>query len=298
MSNAAVPLFIESTSCRGPRARQDERSSRSSRGFHSIVSFSSRSCLCCCCPSRRSRLRLPRSSRSGSSVWCSSVRRHRHRRPGRARGAGAAEPEPVRRAARRRARAGAVVERRPSPWSSRRPSIDTSASARTCARRRSAADRHRSYRRCATTSRICDRAETVGAGRSDTPFAERSLITSRVGTASGGINTAALSRNTGGGGLGGRTTTQVGEPRRRFCGGWAAPRSAAAPATWPRAVARRSSACSTRTKAASLRCTTVRCGENPALQGKVVLRLTISPGRSRDILRDRFVRAQRCRARA
>jgi protein TonB len=38
---------------------------------------------------------------------------------------------------------------------------------------------------------------------------ERSMITSKVGTASGGINTAALSRNTGGSGLASRTTTQV-----------------------------------------------------------------------------------------
>lgn len=38
---------------------------------------------------------------------------------------------------------------------------------------------------------------------------ERSMITSKVGTASGGINTAALSRNTGGSGLTARTTTLV-----------------------------------------------------------------------------------------
>jgi protein TonB len=38
---------------------------------------------------------------------------------------------------------------------------------------------------------------------------ERSMITSNVGAASRGINTASLSRNTGGSGLGSRTTTQV-----------------------------------------------------------------------------------------
>jgi TonB family protein len=38
---------------------------------------------------------------------------------------------------------------------------------------------------------------------------ERSMITSKAGTASGGINTASLSRNTGGSGLGNRSTTQV-----------------------------------------------------------------------------------------
>jgi TonB family protein len=41
---------------------------------------------------------------------------------------------------------------------------------------------------------------------------ERSMITSKVGTASGGINTASLSRNTGGSGIAGRNTTQVTSP--------------------------------------------------------------------------------------
>jgi len=40
----------------------------------------------------------------------------------------------------------------------------------------------------------------------------RSMITSKVGTASGGINTASLSRNTGGSGIAGRDTTQVISP--------------------------------------------------------------------------------------
>jgi TonB family protein len=41
---------------------------------------------------------------------------------------------------------------------------------------------------------------------------ERSMITSKVGTSSGGINTASLSRNTGGTGIAGRSTTQVASP--------------------------------------------------------------------------------------
>ncbi len=41
---------------------------------------------------------------------------------------------------------------------------------------------------------------------------ERSMITSKVGTASGGINTANMSRNTGGSGLSGRSTTQIESP--------------------------------------------------------------------------------------
>lgn len=42
-----------------------------------------------------------------------------------------------------------------------------------------------------------------------TPGAQRSIITSGVTRGSGGINTSALSRDTGGQGLGGRSTTQV-----------------------------------------------------------------------------------------
>lgn len=41
---------------------------------------------------------------------------------------------------------------------------------------------------------------------------ERAMITSKVGSASGGINTANMSRNTGGSGLGARSTTQVSSP--------------------------------------------------------------------------------------
>lgn len=41
---------------------------------------------------------------------------------------------------------------------------------------------------------------------------ERSMITSKVGTASGGINTASMSRNTGGAGLVARATTTVASP--------------------------------------------------------------------------------------
>ena len=57
--------------------------------------------------------------------------------------------------------------------------------------------------------------ETIGADRdladatAPGELTERSLITSKVGVASGGINAAALSRGTGGGGLKGRTTMWI-----------------------------------------------------------------------------------------
>jgi protein TonB len=121
-----------------------------------------------------------------------------------------------------------------------------------------------------------DRAETVGATNSDSPFAERSLVTSRVGTASGGINTAALSRNTGGNGLSGRETTVVENPVEGFAeAGGAAQRSG-------------TSDLASRSREEIERVFDANKGriftlynralrENPALQGKVVLRLTISP---------------------
>jgi len=120
-----------------------------------------------------------------------------------------------------------------------------------------------------------DRAETVAAAAGDTPFAERVLVTSRVGTASGGINTAALSRNTGGNGLRSRETTVVDNPVEGFAeAGGAAQRSG-------------TSDLASRSREEIERVFDANKGriftlynralrENPALQGKVVLRLTIS----------------------
>jgi TonB family protein len=120
------------------------------------------------------------------------------------------------------------------------------------------------------------RTETVGAASSDTPFAERSLITSRVGTASGGINTAALSRNTGGSGIGGRETTQVESPVEGFAeAGGAAQRTGSS----DRAARSREEIervfDANKGRIYTLYNRALR--ENPALQGKVVLRLTIAP---------------------
>lgn len=52
-------------------------------------------------------------------------------------------------------------------------------------------------------------AEGLAAGAGEAQFNERSVVTARGGRASGGINTAGMSRNTGGTGLGGRSVTQV-----------------------------------------------------------------------------------------
>jgi hypothetical protein len=102
---------------------------------------------------------------------------------------------------------------------------------------------------------------------------ERSMITSKAGTASSGINTANMSRNTGGSGLAGRNTTAIESPVASVgqSGGGArrtgSPRSdsleaahaAPGPAARRRAAARKSNSYSTRTRALYLRFTTVRC---------------------------------------
>ena len=120
-----------------------------------------------------------------------------------------------------------------------------------------------------------DRADSV-VSDSNAPFAERALITSRVGTASGGINTAALSRNTGGSGLGGRETTQVENPVEGFveAGGAAQRTGDSNKASRSREEIERVFDAN-KGRIFTLYNRALR--ENPALQGKVVLRLTITP---------------------
>lgn len=111
-----------------------------------------------------------------------------------------------------------------------------------------------------------------GAGKA--ARVERAVIASSAGKGSGGINTDSMSRNTGGGGLEGRSTTRVSSPVAGMAeagpqvvkGGGAASRSreeielvfdknkGAIFALYNRALRR-----------------------NPALQGKLVLQLTIEP---------------------
>ena len=121
-----------------------------------------------------------------------------------------------------------------------------------------------------------DKTQVSGKVDTASPLAERSLITSRVGTSSGGINTAALSRNTGGGGLSDRTTTKVESPVESLeVAGGAAQRSG---------VSNKGS----RSREEIERVFDLNKGsiytlynralrQNPALQGKLVLQLTIAP---------------------
>ena len=121
-----------------------------------------------------------------------------------------------------------------------------------------------------------DRAEVVSAVEGTTPLAERSLITSRVGTSSGGINTAALSRNTGGGGLTERATTQVASPVEDLGpAGGAAQRSGES--NKPSRSREEIERVFDLNKGAIYTLYNRALRQNPALEGKVVLRLTISP---------------------
>jgi TonB family protein len=121
-----------------------------------------------------------------------------------------------------------------------------------------------------------DRAQVSGAVEGTTPLAERSLITSRVGASSSGINTAALSRNTGGGGLGDRAVTQVQNPVESFeLAGGAAQRSGESdkPSRSREEIER----VFDQNKGAIYTLYNRALRQNPALEGKLVLRLTISP---------------------
>jgi periplasmic protein TonB len=121
-----------------------------------------------------------------------------------------------------------------------------------------------------------DRAGLSGGVAGEAPTAERSLITSRVGTGSGGIDTAALSRNTGGAGLAVRATTQVDSPVAGFgpAGGAAERSDESDRASRSREEVERVFDAN---KGAIHTLYNRALRQNPALEGKVVLRLTISP---------------------
>lgn len=122
-----------------------------------------------------------------------------------------------------------------------------------------------------------DQTRNLAGAAGQTSRAERSLITSKVGTGSGGINTAALSRGYGGGAgsLAGHETTQVssslgsgagGGNVRRSGGGGKASRSEEEIAL-----------VFDRNKGAIYALYTRALRDKPDLQGKLVLELTISP---------------------
>jgi len=105
---------------------------------------------------------------------------------------------------------------------------------------------------------------------------ERSMITSSVGTASSGINTANMSRNTGGTGIAGRTTTQVDSP---VAGIAANAGGARREGTSNKASRSREEIelVFDKNKGAIFALYNRALRRDPSLEGKLVLRLTIAP---------------------
>lgn len=105
---------------------------------------------------------------------------------------------------------------------------------------------------------------------------ERSMITSKVGAASGGINTASLSRNTGGSGLAGRATTQIESPVSSVgqAGGGARRTGSSGKASRSREEIE---LVFDRNKGVIFALYNRALRSDPTLEGKLVLRLTIEP---------------------
>jgi periplasmic protein TonB len=104
---------------------------------------------------------------------------------------------------------------------------------------------------------------------------ERSMITSKVGAASAGINTASMSRNTGGTGIAGRSTTHVDSPVAGIGPAGGARRSG----TSGKASRSREEIelVFDKNKGAIFALYNRALRNDPSLEGKLVLRLTIAP---------------------
>ena len=123
-----------------------------------------------------------------------------------------------------------------------------------------------------------DRAAVVDSpAPGASPVTERSLITSRAGRSSGGINTAALSRNIGGGGLGSRTVTQVENPVESLGPAGGAPQRTGGDSNKASRSREEIERVFDKNKGAIYALYNRALRTNPALQGKLVLRLTIAP---------------------
>lgn len=120
---------------------------------------------------------------------------------------------------------------------------------------------------------VDDRDLTASVGEAERN--ERSMITSKVGAASGGINTASLSRNTGGSGIAGRSTTQVVSPVAGLGDAGGASRTG----TSGKASRSREEIelIFDKNKGAIFSLYNRALREDPSLEGKIVLRLTIAP---------------------
>jgi len=119
-----------------------------------------------------------------------------------------------------------------------------------------------------------DRDLTASVGEAERN--ERSMITSKVGAASGGINTADMSRNTGGSGIAGRNTTRVVSPVAGIgqAGGGASRSGSSGKASRSREEIE---LVFDKNKGAIFALYNRALRRDPSLEGKLVLRLTIDP---------------------
>ena len=119
-----------------------------------------------------------------------------------------------------------------------------------------------------------NRPLTASVGRAERN--ERSMITSQAGAASSGINTAAMSRNTGGSGLGGRATTQVTSPVEGLASSTGGARRSGSSGKASRSR-EEIELVFDRNKGAIFALYNRALRQDPTLEGKLVLRLTIAP---------------------
>ncbi len=119
--------------------------------------------------------------------------------------------------------------------------------------------------------------QALKKGSSNTRKTTRSMVTASVGRGSGGINTASLSRDTGGSGLGGRQTTRVqGSAATKGAGG----RGGGKGKRKGRGASRdleQIQITFDRNKGGIYAIYNRALRKDPSLQGKVVLKITISP---------------------
>lgn len=120
----------------------------------------------------------------------------------------------------------------------------------------------------------------LSAGAGETRHHERNLVTAAGGRASGGINTAGLSRDTGGAGVGDRQVTGVSSPLAGS-GGNGRGAAAAGPGKGDGGAAARSreeiELVFDRNKAAIYALYNRALRSDPTLRGRMVLKLTIAP---------------------
>ena len=119
-----------------------------------------------------------------------------------------------------------------------------------------------------------DRNLTASVGESERN--ERSMITSKVGAASSGINTSAMSRNTGGSGIAGRNTTRVASPVAGI--GQAGVSTSRSGSSGKASRSREEiELVFDKNKGAIFALYNRALRRDPSLEGKLVLRLTIDP---------------------